>query len=107
MYFCHNALSFCLIHMKSMPKCSLFNSLSSDMVTNVVLAKACVLPSARSSYFKSITLLKLTNTEYITSLINLKTVKANKQYITFTFNIQRLLRTNHWDKSGNDKVYNT
>ena len=29
-YFGHNALSFCPIHMKLMPKCSLFNSLSSD-----------------------------------------------------------------------------
>ena len=39
------------IHMKPSPKCSLFNSLSSDMVTNVALAKACALPSACSSYF--------------------------------------------------------
>ena len=37
------------IHMKPMPKCSLFNSLSSDMVTNVALAEVCTLPSARSS----------------------------------------------------------
>ena len=39
MYFCHNVLSFRLIHMKPTPKCSLFNSLSSDMVTNVALAR--------------------------------------------------------------------
>ena len=50
-YFCHNKLSFCPIHMKPTPKCSLFNSLSSDMVTNVTLAKVCALPSARSSLF--------------------------------------------------------
>ena len=49
MYFCHNALSFRPIHMKPMPKCSLFNSLSSDMVTDVSLAKVCALPSARSN----------------------------------------------------------
>ena len=48
-YFCRNALSFRPIHMKPMPKCSLFNSLSSDMVRNVALAKVCALPSARSS----------------------------------------------------------
>ena len=30
-YFCHNTLSFRPIHMKPGPKCSLFNSLSSDM----------------------------------------------------------------------------
>ena len=36
---------FCPIHMKPMPKCSLFNSLSSDMLTNVALAKVCALPS--------------------------------------------------------------
>ena len=29
-YFCHNSLSFHPIHMKPTPKCSLFNSLSSD-----------------------------------------------------------------------------
>ena len=50
MYFCHNMLSFCPIHMKPTPKCSLFNSLSSNMVTNVALVKVCALPSARSSY---------------------------------------------------------
>ena len=33
------------IHMKLTPKCSLFNSLSSDMMTNVALVKACALPS--------------------------------------------------------------
>ena len=44
-YFDHNALSFRLIHMKPTPKCSLFNSLSSDMVTNVALAKVCSLLS--------------------------------------------------------------
>ena len=44
-YFCHNSLSFRLIHMKPTPKCSLFNSLSSDMMTNVALAKVCTLPS--------------------------------------------------------------
>ena len=49
--FCHNALSFHPIHMKPMPKCSLFNFLSSDMVTNVALAKICALLSARSSYY--------------------------------------------------------
>ena len=48
-YFCHNTLSFCPVHMKPTPKCSLFNSLSSDVVTNVALAKVCALPSARSS----------------------------------------------------------
>ena len=31
--------------MKPTPKCSLFNSLSSDMVTNMALAKAYALPS--------------------------------------------------------------
>ena len=51
MYFGHNALSFRPIHMKPTPKCSLLNSLSSDMVTNVALAKVCALPSARSSYY--------------------------------------------------------
>ena len=50
-YFCHNTLSFRPIHMKPTPKCSLFNSLSSDMVTNVVLVKVCALPSAHSSLF--------------------------------------------------------
>ena len=45
MYFCHNALSFRPIHMKPAPKCSLFNSLSSDMVTNVALVKVGALPS--------------------------------------------------------------
>ena len=50
MYFCHNALSFHTIHMKQAPKCSLFNYLSSDMVTNVALARVCTLPSAYSSY---------------------------------------------------------
>ena len=45
MYFCQNVLSFRPIHMKPTPKCSLLNSLSSDMVTNVVLAKVCALPS--------------------------------------------------------------
>ena len=44
-YFCHNALSFRPIHMKPVPKCVLFNSLSSDMVTDVALAKVCALPS--------------------------------------------------------------
>ena len=44
-YFCHNALSFRPIHMKPTPKCSLFSSLSSDMVTNVALAKVCTLPN--------------------------------------------------------------
>ena len=34
-------------------KCSLFNSLSSDMVTNVALAKVCALPSARSNLLAS------------------------------------------------------
>ena len=29
-YFCHNTLSFRPIHMKPMPKCSLFNSISFD-----------------------------------------------------------------------------
>ena len=42
-YFCHKALSFRPIHMKQTPKCSLFNSLSSDMVTNVALTKVCAL----------------------------------------------------------------
>ena len=38
--FCHNALNFCPIHMKRKPKCSLFNSLSSDtMNKNVTLAE--------------------------------------------------------------------
>ena len=37
--------------MKPMPKGSLFNSLSSDMVTNVAFVKVCALPSARSSFF--------------------------------------------------------
>ena len=41
--FCHNTLSFRLIHVNSTSKCSLFYSLS--MVTNVVLAKVCTLPS--------------------------------------------------------------
>ena len=50
-YFCHNALSFHPIHMKPTPKCSLFKALSSDMVTNVVLAKVCALLSARSSFY--------------------------------------------------------
>ena len=36
--------------MKPTPKCSLFNPLSFDMVTNVALAKVCALPSARSSF---------------------------------------------------------
>ena len=44
-YFCHNVLSFRLVHMKPTPKCSLFNSLFSDIVTNVALAKVCALPS--------------------------------------------------------------
>ena len=35
--------------MKPTPKCLLFNSLSSDMVTNVVLAKVCALPRATRS----------------------------------------------------------
>ena len=35
--------------MKPNAKMSLFNSLSSDMVTNVALTKVCTLPSARSS----------------------------------------------------------
>ena len=48
-YFCHNAFSFRSIHMKPTPKCSLFKSLSSDMVTNVAFAKVCSLLSARSS----------------------------------------------------------
>ena len=48
-YFGHNTLSFCPIHMKPKPKCSLFNSLSSDMVTNAVLAKVCALPRATQS----------------------------------------------------------
>ena len=48
-YFCHNTRSFHMIHMKPNAKCSFFNSLSSDMVTNVALAKLCSLPSARSS----------------------------------------------------------
>ena len=47
--FCHNVLTFRLIHMKPTLKCSLFNSLSCDMLTNVALAKVCALPSARSS----------------------------------------------------------
>ena len=37
--------------MKPKPKCSLFNPLSSDMVTNVALVKVCVLPSTHSSLF--------------------------------------------------------
>ena len=37
---------FLPIHMKPTPKCSLFNSLSSDMVTNVALAKVCALLSS-------------------------------------------------------------
>ena len=37
--FCHNALSFRPIHTKPTPKCSFFNSLSSDMVINMALAK--------------------------------------------------------------------
>ena len=49
-HFCHKALSFRPIHMKPTPKCSLFDSLSSDMVTNVALAKVCTLLSASSSY---------------------------------------------------------
>ena len=51
MYFCHNALRFRPIHVKPTPKCSLFNSLSSVMVTNVALAKVCVLLRACSSYY--------------------------------------------------------
>ena len=47
--FCHTMLSFHPIHMKPTPKCSLFNSLSSNMVTNVVLAKVCALLIARPS----------------------------------------------------------
>ena len=43
--FFHNELSFRPIHMKPTPKCSLFNSLSSDMLTNVALAKLCARPS--------------------------------------------------------------
>ena len=50
-YFCHNMLSFRPIHMKPTPKCSLFNSLSSNMVTHVALAKICALPSARSNLY--------------------------------------------------------
>ena len=38
-YFCCDGLSFRPIHIKPAPKCSFFDSLSSDMVTNVVLAK--------------------------------------------------------------------
>ena len=45
MYFYDNTLSFCPIHMKPTPKCSLFNSLSSDIVTYVALVKVCALPS--------------------------------------------------------------
>ena len=48
-YFGYNTLSFCPSHMKPTPNCSFFNSLSSDMVTNVALAKVCTLPNARSS----------------------------------------------------------
>ena len=48
--FCFNALSFRPIYMKPTPKCSLFNSLSSDIVTNVALVKVCALPSACSSF---------------------------------------------------------
>ena len=51
MYFCHNTLSFGLIHEKPTPKCSLFISLSSDTVTHVALAKVCALLSAHSSSF--------------------------------------------------------
>ena len=47
--FSHNSLSFCPIHMKPTPKCLLFNSLSSDMVTDVALAKVCTIQSAHSS----------------------------------------------------------
>ena len=37
--------------MKPAPKCSLFNSLSCDMVTDVELVKVCALLSAHSSLF--------------------------------------------------------
>ena len=49
-YFGHNSLSFRPIHMKPTPKCSFFNSLSSDLVTNVALPRVCALPSACSSF---------------------------------------------------------
>ena len=49
-YFGHNTLNFCPIRMKPVSKCSLFNSLSSDIVTNVALTKVCALPSARSGF---------------------------------------------------------
>ena len=43
---CVITLNFCPIHMKPTSEWSLFNSLSSDMVTDVELAKVCALPNA-------------------------------------------------------------
>ena len=59
-YFCHNTLSFCRIHVKPAPKCSLFNSLSSDMLHEMVSSSfiglfvcmyVCMLPTFLKNYW--------------------------------------------------------
>ena len=66
-YFCHNPLSFHPIHLKPTTKCSLFKSLSSDMVTNVAFVKVCALPSAYSS-LSNIFLINFQNQLILSSL---------------------------------------
>ena len=89
MYFCHNELSFRPIHMKPTPKCSLFSSLSSDMVTNIALAKVCTLPNG------------LYVCTYVCYQIFSKTTGPNS--VKFSGTICHHPRTNHLD-FGSDQA---
>ena len=92
-YFCHKELSFRPLHMKPTPKCSLFISLSSDMVTIVALAKLYALLSARSSF------IYLLVSKYVCYQLFSKTTEPN--CMKFSGMICHHPRTNQLDFGSN------